>query len=87
MSAADAQARVQALIDHRVASGDEVGVQVAVVEHGRVVVDTVSGAADPDRGRAVAPNTLFFAAPTARTGSRYGTCCRTPRGCPLRRTT
>jgi hypothetical protein len=27
------QARVQALIDHRVASGDEVGVQVAVVEH------------------------------------------------------
>ncbi len=66
MSAADAQARAQALIDHRVASGDEVGVQVAVVEHGRVVVDAVSGAADPDRGRAVAPGTLFFAASTAK---------------------
>jgi CubicO group peptidase (beta-lactamase class C family) len=66
MSAADAQSRAQALIDHRVASGDEVGVQVAVVEHGRVVVDAVSGAADPDRGRAVAPGTLFFAASTAK---------------------
>ena len=66
MSAVDAQARVQALIDHRVASGDEVGVQVAAVEHGRVVVDAVSGAADPDRGRAVAPGTLFLAASTAK---------------------
>jgi CubicO group peptidase (beta-lactamase class C family) len=68
MTAADAQGRVQAPIDRRVASGDEVGVQVAVVEHGRVVVDAVSGAADPDRaqGPAVAPGTLFFAASTAK---------------------
>jgi hypothetical protein len=66
MSAADVQARVQALIDHRVASGDEVGVQVAVVEHGRVVVDAVSGSADPSQGRAVAPDTLFWAASTAK---------------------
>jgi CubicO group peptidase (beta-lactamase class C family) len=66
MSTADAQARVQAMIDRRVASGDEVGVQVAVVEHGRVVVDAVSGSADPGRGRAVAPDTLFWAASTAK---------------------
>jgi CubicO group peptidase (beta-lactamase class C family) len=66
MSAADVQARVQALIDHRVASGDEVGVQVVVVEHGRVVVDAVSGSADPSQGRAVAPDTLFWAASTAK---------------------
>jgi CubicO group peptidase (beta-lactamase class C family) len=66
MSTADAQARVQAMIDRRVASGDEVGVQVAVVEHGRVVVDAVSGSADPGRRRAVAPDTLFWAASTAK---------------------
>lgn len=66
MSAADAQARAQALVDRRVASGDEVGVQVAVVARGRVVVDVVSGAAEPERGRAVGPDTLFFAASTAK---------------------
>src|SRR4029453_11542410 len=66
MSTADAQARVQAMIDRQVASGDEVGGQVAVVKNGRVVVDAVSGAADPGRGRAVAPDTLFWAASTAK---------------------
>ena len=66
MSAGDAQARVQAAIDHRVASGDEAGVQVAVVARGRVLVDAVSGSADPGRGRAVASDTLFWAASTAK---------------------
>jgi hypothetical protein len=47
MSTADAQARVQAMIDRQVASCDEVGVQVAVVKHGRVVVDAVSGRPTP----------------------------------------
>ena len=75
MSAADVQARVQALIDHRVASGDEVGVQVVVVEHGRVVVDAVSGSADPSQGRAVAPDTLFWAASTARAWPRPSPLC------------
>jgi CubicO group peptidase (beta-lactamase class C family) len=65
MSAADVQARVQALIDHRVASGDEVGVQVAVVEHGQVVVDAVSGSADPSLSESVGSDTLFWAASTA----------------------
>jgi CubicO group peptidase (beta-lactamase class C family) len=66
MSVAGAQARVQAAIDRRVASGDEVGVQVAVVEHGRVVVDAVSGSADPGDGRPVAADTLFYAASAAK---------------------
>jgi CubicO group peptidase (beta-lactamase class C family) len=66
MSAADVQARVQALIDHRVASGDEVGVQVAVVEHGRVVVDAVSGSADSSQSETVGSDTLFWAASTAK---------------------
>jgi CubicO group peptidase (beta-lactamase class C family) len=66
MSAADVQARVQAMIDHRVASGDEVGVQVAVVEHGQVVVDAVSGSADPSQSEAVGSDTLFWAASTAK---------------------
>ena len=66
MSAGDAQARVQAAIDHRVASGDEAGVQVAVVARSRVLVDAVSGSADPGRGRAVASDTLFWAASTAK---------------------
>jgi CubicO group peptidase (beta-lactamase class C family) len=66
MSAADVQARVQAMIDHRVASGDEVGVQVAVVEHGQVVVDAVSGSADPSLSESVGSDTLFWAASTAK---------------------
>ena len=66
MTAGDVQARVQALIDHRVASGDEVGVQVAVVEHGRVVVDAVSGSADSGQSEAVGSDTLFWAASTAK---------------------
>jgi hypothetical protein len=52
MSADDAQARVQAAIDHRVASGDEAGVQVAVVARGRVVVDAGSGSTDGPRASA-----------------------------------
>ena len=66
MSAADVQARVQAMIDRRVASGDEVGVQVAVVEHGQVVVDAVSGSADPSLSESVGSDTLFWAASTAK---------------------
>jgi CubicO group peptidase (beta-lactamase class C family) len=66
MSADDAGARIQATIDRRVASGAEVGVQVVVVEHGRVLVDAVSGFADPAQGQVVAPNTLFYAASAAK---------------------
>jgi CubicO group peptidase (beta-lactamase class C family) len=54
----EAQARVQATIDRLVAGGDEVGLQVAVVDHGRLVVDAVAGP--------VAPDTLFFATSPAK---------------------
>jgi CubicO group peptidase (beta-lactamase class C family) len=57
---------VQAAIDRLVSSGPEVGLQVAVIEQGRVVVDTVSGLADARRGLPVAPNTLFFAYSAAK---------------------
>src|SRR6266508_977108 len=66
MTAGDVQERVQATIDQLVEAGDEVGVQVAVMEHGRVVADAVSGWADRGRGVATASDTLFYAASTAK---------------------
>ncbi len=62
----DSQARVQATIDRLVAGGAEVGMQAAGVKHGEVVIDAVSGAADPGKGQAVVPDTLFYAASTAK---------------------
>jgi CubicO group peptidase (beta-lactamase class C family) len=66
MSADDVQERVQATIDGLVATGADVGLQVAVVDHGRVVADAVVGLADPRRGLPVASDTLFYAASTAK---------------------
>jgi CubicO group peptidase (beta-lactamase class C family) len=66
MRAGDAQERVQATIDRMVASGAEVGLQVVVVQHGRVVVDAVSGLGDARRGLAVGPETLLYAFSTAK---------------------
>jgi CubicO group peptidase (beta-lactamase class C family) len=64
----DLPARVQATIDDLVASGSggEAGLQVAVVHRGELVVDAVAGPADADRDVPVAPDTLFFAASTAK---------------------
>jgi CubicO group peptidase (beta-lactamase class C family) len=58
----DLAAHVQALIDGLVESGAENGVQVAVYRHGDLVVDAVSGVADPATGRPVTPDTLFYTA-------------------------
>lgn len=66
MSADDVQGRVQVAIDRMVTGGGEVGLQVVVVHGGRVAVDAVSGLSDGRRGSAVAPDTLFFAASTAK---------------------
>jgi CubicO group peptidase (beta-lactamase class C family) len=63
---ADPQAGVQATIDRLVREGAEVGLQVAVVRHGRVVVDAVAGTRDARREDLVTPDTLFFAASTAK---------------------
>jgi CubicO group peptidase (beta-lactamase class C family) len=60
------QVAIQAAIDEFVASGAEIGLQVAVIKHGRVVVDAVSGVADPRTGVAVSADTLFWAGSTAK---------------------
>src|SRR5436190_2170461 len=61
-----AQIEIQAAMDQLVASGAEVGLQVAVIKNGRVMVDAVSGFADPRTGAAVSGSTLFYAASTAK---------------------
>jgi CubicO group peptidase (beta-lactamase class C family) len=61
-----AQVQIQAAVDELVASGAEVGLQVAVIKNGRVVVDCVGGVADPRTGVAVTAGTLFWAASTAK---------------------
>ena len=60
------QDRVQHAIDELVASGAEIGLQVAVYHHGELVVDAVAGAADRDTGRPVTSDTLFYAASTGK---------------------
>jgi CubicO group peptidase (beta-lactamase class C family) len=59
-------ARVQTYVDERVATGHEVGIQVAVLWRGELVVDVVAGRADLATARPVDPETLFFAASTAK---------------------
>jgi CubicO group peptidase (beta-lactamase class C family) len=61
-----AQVEVQAAVDKSVTSGAEVGVQVAVIQHGHLIVDVVSGVTDPRTGAAVDGDTLFYAASTAK---------------------
>jgi CubicO group peptidase (beta-lactamase class C family) len=60
------QAQIQAVMDALVTSGAEIGLQVAVIKNGRVVVDAAHGVADPRTGVAVAGDTLFHAASTAK---------------------
>jgi CubicO group peptidase (beta-lactamase class C family) len=60
------QAKVQAALDDAVATGTEVGVQAAVIKNGQLIVDAVSGIADPATGAPVRPDTLFWAASTAK---------------------
>lgn len=62
----DAQRQVQEAIDHLVESGAETGMQVAVYEHGTLVVDAVAGRADPETGRPVTTDTPFFSASTGK---------------------
>jgi CubicO group peptidase (beta-lactamase class C family) len=61
-----AQTRTQHEVDELVGSGAEIGLQVAVIKNGRMVVDAVSGLADPRTGAHVSADTLFFAASTAK---------------------
>ncbi len=58
-SLAAANAVVQKAIDTVIGAGREVGVQVAAYRHGKLVVDTWGGLADPGTGRKVDGDTLF----------------------------
>jgi CubicO group peptidase (beta-lactamase class C family) len=54
-----ANARVQHVLEQLVASGDEVGLQVAAYHKGRLAIHAWAGLADPARGRPVDGDTLF----------------------------
>ena len=54
-----ANSTVQRAIDAAIASGREIGVQVAAYHRGRLVVDAWGGVADPATGRRVDGDTLF----------------------------
>ncbi|MDQ3793986.1 MAG: beta-lactamase family protein [Actinomycetota bacterium] len=56
----DIQKQVQQAIDRLVESGAERGLQVAAYRNGELVVDAVAGVADPETGRPVTSDTLFF---------------------------
>lgn len=60
------QDQIQKTMDELVSSGREIGLQVAVIKDGRVVVDAVSGVADPSTGARVSGGTLFYATSTAK---------------------
>jgi CubicO group peptidase (beta-lactamase class C family) len=62
----EVQRQVQEAIDRLVESGVETGVQVAVYQHGELIVDAVAGLADARTGRAVTPDTPFFSASTGK---------------------
>jgi CubicO group peptidase (beta-lactamase class C family) len=54
-----AQEDVQRLLERLVATGQEIGIQVAAYLHGAPVVDAWAGLADPERGRPMSGETLI----------------------------
>ena len=57
---------VQTAMDESVASGQDIGLQVAVIERGVVVVDAVSGLANTRTAAPVSGDTMFWAGSTAK---------------------
>ncbi len=55
----DANENVRLLLEQLVAGGEEIGLQVAVYHHGRLVIDAWAGLADTSSGRKVDGETLF----------------------------
>ncbi|WP_223446260.1 serine hydrolase domain-containing protein [Pseudomonas sp. BF-R-19] len=55
----DANAHVQRAIDHAIANGSEIGLQVAAYLNGQLVIDAWGGLADETTGRMVDGDTLF----------------------------
>lgn len=66
MSEAQLAADIDALLDDVVSSGQEVGVQVAVIRNGHTLVDTARGTSDVRTGASVDRDTLFWAGSTAK---------------------
>jgi CubicO group peptidase (beta-lactamase class C family) len=62
----DIQTQVQHAIDQLVENGTERGLQVAVFRHGDLLVDAVSGVADPATGRLVRSDTPFYSTSTGK---------------------
>jgi CubicO group peptidase (beta-lactamase class C family) len=62
----DAQKLVQEAVGQLVECGTETGLQVAVYQHGELVVDVVAGVADSSTGRLVTPATSFYSASTGK---------------------
>jgi CubicO group peptidase (beta-lactamase class C family) len=60
------QSRVQKRVDTLVAAGQEIGVQVAAYLDGRLIVNAVSGLADPSTGNPVTPDTPIFSFTTGK---------------------
>ena len=58
--------RIDALLDELVDSGTEIGLQVAVLRHGRTLVDAACGVADPRTGAPAEPGTLFWVGSAAK---------------------
>lgn len=54
------QGRIQEAIDELIQSGTERGIQVAVYQNGKPIVDAVAGLADPATGRRVTRDTPFY---------------------------
>jgi CubicO group peptidase (beta-lactamase class C family) len=59
MTMNSASTRVQQLLEHLVATGQETGIQVAAYLGGKLVVDAWAGVADPERGRPLEGDTLI----------------------------
>ena len=61
-----ADGAVTKVLNRLVADGSELGLQCAAYQDGRLVVDAWAGVADPDTGRSVDGQTLFWASSTAK---------------------
>jgi CubicO group peptidase (beta-lactamase class C family) len=70
------QAQVLGLLDQLVASGEEVGLQVAAYLDGELMVDAWAGLADEATGRPVDGQTLFTTMSTTKGFTSPACTCR-----------
>ncbi|GAA0353601.1 serine hydrolase domain-containing protein [Streptomyces blastmyceticus] len=65
-ASADVQARVGAVLEGLVESGEESGLQVAAYLNGELIVDACAGVADPSDGASLRPDTLIHSFSTGK---------------------